>query len=227
MPSLYPVILSEKISEVAQQLDIVKNLPTVDVVQIDIIDGFFVPNLTILPEQLLDLDYGDLQIDLHLMVDEPIDTVVYLMALKNQLPIRAIIAQLEHMSYQLDFCEQVKQAGWQAGLSLDSSTPFSSIDEEVLSKLKIIQCLGVNAGYQGQSFNELTLVKVNQIAKKWLSLAKDQHLERELLVDGGVKLTNAHKIIEAGANGLVVGSELWQATNIQLVAEEFNQLLKD
>lgn len=218
--TIYPAILSSNLDLVQQQLNLVKKLPQINIVQIDLTDGIFVDNLTILPEQLVDLDFGQLQIDLHLMVEEPMDTVVFLLEIQKNLPIRTIIAQIEHMSYQVDFCEEVTKAGWQVGLSLNLHTPFSAIETDVLNKLNIIQCMGIEAGWQGRKFNQQVLSKIQEIKRLWL-VKKTNQTNNELLVDGGVKFHNAQKIIEAGATGLVAGSELWQAKDIKKAAEKF------
>ncbi len=217
--TIYPAILSSNLALVQQQLNLVKQLPQINIVQIDLTDGIFVDNLTILPEQLADLDFGRLQIDLHLMAEEPMDTVVFLSEIQKNLPIRAIIAQIEHMSYQADFCEEVTKAGWQIGLSLDLYTPFSAIETEILNRINIIQCMGIEAGWQGKKFNRQVLDKINEIKRLWL-IKKNGQTSRELLVDGGVKLNNAQQIIKAGATGLAIGSELWQAKDIKKVVEK-------
>jgi len=228
----YPVILTDSITTLQKQINKVKNLEQIKTIQIDLIDDLFARNITVGLDALLQLDFANLQIDLHLMVNEPINWVVELNELlksdellkgwvggkndkigKKVLPIRAIIAQLEHMSFQQDFVEQVHVNGWQVGLSLDLYTPIDAIDENILPKLDIVQVMGVEAGLQGQEFNERALVKIKQLA----TLKKDW----QILVDGGVKLSNASIIKAAGATGLVVGSALWQANNIEAVVSEF------
>lgn len=202
-----PAILSGDVHEVQRLLSIAKGLPDCQLVQIDVIDGWFADNVTITPTDFLELDFGQLQVDMHLMTEEPMDFVFEALEFKDRLPIVSITAQIEHMTSQTSFVEQVKSVGWQVGLSLDLFTPAEAVEADIWSKIDLIQIMGIEAGFQGQEFaNQAleTMIEVKQILKK-------QELESLVMVDGGVKLSNLSAIMQAGAERVMVGSAIWQA----------------
>lgn len=218
--SIVPAILSGDVAEVQRLLDMAKSLPDCQLVQIDIIDGWFADNVTVTPTDLLELDFGQLQVDLHLMTEEPMDFVFEALEFKDKLPAISITAQIEHMTSQLVFVEQVKNVGWQVGLSLDFFTPAEAIDADLLPKLDLIQVMGIEAGFQGQEFSSQALETVKDVKE----ILKKQELETMVVVDGGVKLNNISKIIEAGVDRVVVGSALWQAEDL---LEAYRQMVEE
>lgn len=217
--NLYPSILTDSIEMVQQQLDLVKEIESIHTVQIDIVDGFFADNLTVMPLDLVGLDFGNLQIDLHLMVEEPMDSFLEIEGLAEQLPIRAVIAQIERMTFQEDFLSEVKRRNWKAGLSLDIYTPLDSLDmsESSLQYLDVVQIMAIEAGFQGQQFLDQALEKIQSIKK----LSERHGNEWEIVVDGGIKTTNFKTVLAAGADGITVGSEIWNAADISEVVDKF------
>lgn len=217
--NLYPSILTDSLEKVQKQLDLVKNLEEIQTVQIDIVDGFFVDNLTITPLDLVGLDFGDLTIDLHLMVEEPMDSFLEIEGLAEMLPIRAVIAQIERMTFQEDFLAEVKRRNWKAGLSLDLFTPLDSLDmsESCLQYLDIVQIMNIEAGFQGQEFNEIALEKLEKVKK----IRDKRAAEWEIISDGGIKLQNYKKVTQAGTNSITVGSELWKSQDVKRTVEQF------
>jgi len=137
--NLYPTILTSSMATAEEQLALIKDNPKINVVQVDIIDGLFSDNLTIIPTDLVFMDFGDLKLDLHLQVEEPMDTFLEIESLANDLPIRSVIAQIERMTYQEDFLLEVKRKNWKAGLSVDIFTPVDEIDERSWDLLDVVQ----------------------------------------------------------------------------------------
>jgi len=222
--NIYPTILTDSLIELSQQLQICTSLTNVEVVQIDIIDGFFANDITVTPSDLVGMDFADLKCDLHLMVDEPMDFVLEAEDNKHQLPIRTIIAQLEHMSSQAAFIEEVRAHQWQVGLSLDIDTPLESIDEASWSELKILQLMGNRAGEQGQALDKRIFDKIRE-AKQMILQKKDREQTIEIVIDAGVRLDNAGRLVKAGADSLAVGSLLWQATDQnQVIADLLSRI---
>ena len=121
---IYPSILTHDLEVAQEQLALSQELSGVDTVQFDVIDGYYVDNLTLAPTALAELEYGELKVDLHLMVNEPLDFVYEARDMAKQLPVRAIIAQIERMSDQMSYVEEVRRNNWQVGLSLDLYTPL-------------------------------------------------------------------------------------------------------
>src|SRR5690606_11795580 len=111
-----------------QQLDLCIESGLVHTIQVDIIDGYFVDNITVTPADLIDLDFGDLEIDFHLMTQEPLDFVREIIDYQDDLPVRSVIGQIEQMSNQELFIDEVRRYDWNVGLSLNLNTPISEID---------------------------------------------------------------------------------------------------
>ncbi|MBT3249912.1 MAG: hypothetical protein HN846_04645 [Candidatus Pacebacteria bacterium] len=216
--NLYPSLLNLSIEEYQQQLDLVLNSGVIKVIQVDIIDGHFADNLTITPLDLVGIDHDELEIDFHLMTEEPMDYVRELVEIKDGLPIRAIIAQVERMSFQLEYVQELKAQGWKVGLSLDLHTPVSAIDENVWDELDIIQLMTIESGFQGQKFNQHALEKIIEIKK----LAKK---DVEIIVDGGVKADLADLLTEYGVGGVAMGSGIWRATEPLDAIHQYSQLM--
>lgn len=205
--TIYPAILTDQMTVLQEQLTLAGQFPDCEVVQVDIIDGFFADNLTITPIDLLFVEKGELQCELHLMVEEPLDYVLELEEQKDQLHITAIIGQVERMTHEDAFLQEVQRLGWQAGLSLDVNTPLESIDDHVWKELDILQLMAVPVGLQGQQFVEHTHTKLQQ-ARQYLD---EIGSTARLLVDGGISLKNLSSVKAHGASGVVVGSALWLA----------------
>lgn len=212
---LFPGILTNSIDEFNQQLAIARQHKEIKQVQIDVVDGYFADNLTLTPLDLIQADYGDLQLDFHLMTEEPLDFVNELVAVKNYLPIRAVIAQIERMSFQAEYFQLVKQHDWVPGISLDLYTPLDSIDESSWPELELVQLMTIKAGFQKQEFQKKALAKIEPLRDRAKQVL-------EITLDGGIKKAEAELAVEVGADGIVVGSGLWQAPD---PVEAINQYL--
>lgn len=219
---LYPAILTDVLDIVEEQVSQSQDLASIETVQVDIVDGFYTDDLTIFPEDLTHVDFGELKLDFHFMVNEPLDMVLETVAIKNKLPIRAMIAQVERMSSQAGYLEEVKRQGWKKGLSLDLHTPLESIDDESWADLDILQIMGVEAGIQGQNFSPQALDKIKEARQ----VIKSKGLDIEVVVDGGVKPDNVTQILEAGADSVAVGSALWESTDTKATAAQITTALK-
>lgn len=215
--NVYPSILTDEIEIVEEQLDLCKNNPDVEIIQVDIIDGFFVDNLTIYPSDLNEVNFGDLRIDFHLMTQEPMDFVHEIRDSKDILPVRAVIGQIEQMSSQEAFLKEVKKNGWMAGLSLDLHTPLESIEEDAWEFVDVIQIMGNKAGFHGQEFN----VSALNILSELHDMIEDKGLDVEIIVDGGIQLDNIKEIEDHGADSVAPESGLWKAENFDDAYSDF------
>lgn len=216
---IYPALLSDQLADLQSQILKIIDMDTdggsgsnsshVDrVVQIDIIDGKFADNLTCTPTDLLGFNFGELKIDFHLMTEDPMDYVHELIDVKSVLPVRAVIGQVERMTSQAYFLEEVRQQQWLPGLSLDLFTPVEAIDEDSWESLKVVQVMGVAAGFQGQRLQTSAL----QVIVELRPLCTQHGVE--LIVDGGINLETVSAVIRAGADSVAVGSSLWQSADI-------------
>lgn len=208
--NLYPAILTGSNKEAQQQVMWIASYSKIRTVQVDIIDGQFVENVTITPSDLPMIDFGELSIDLHLMAEEPLDFVYEALEHKDVLSIRSIIAQVERMSSQVDYVETVQKNGWQVGFSLDAFTPFDAIDEASWDAVDIVQLMGIEAGFQGQEFRPATLENI----KNLVAIREQLGRNFEIIIDGGVKPDVVQKIEAAGADSVVVGSGLWKSDDL-------------
>lgn len=215
-----PAILTDSLATFAQQLALVKQISEVKTIQIDIIDAVFADNITVNPSDLVDFDFADLTIDFHLMTEEPMDYVWELIDCGQKLPTQSVIGQIEKMSYQLDFLEEIKKAGWQSGLALNIFTPIENIDDSAWEYLDQVLLLAVEAGAQGQEFNTLVFAKIEELRDK----IKKSNKEIKIAVDGGIKYGQVQNLQKAGADQIAVGSALFDAEDF---IKEFSKFKKE
>ncbi len=169
-----------------------------DWVHIDVMDGHFVPNLTIGPGVVKALrPHTDLPFDVHLMIS-PADPFLeaFAEAGADILSIHPEAGPHLHRSIQT-----IKGLGKRAGVVLNPATPISTI-EEVIDDIDLILVMTVNPGFGGQKFIESQLPKIERLRKLIDQTGKDIDLE----VDGGVDAATAPRVIAAGANVMVAGT---------------------
>lgn len=175
-----------------------------DLLHIDVMDGHFVPNLTIGPPVLKAIKrVTTLPCDVHLMIEEPGQYIdAYCDAGAGYLTVH--VEATTHLHRVL---QHIRSRGVKAGVSLNPHTPLSAI-EEVLDSVDMILIMSVNPGFGGQSFIPNTIDKLKQLT----TLLKSNGYENiEIEVDGGVKLENIREIAQAGANIFVSGSGIFKA----------------
>ena len=172
-----------------------------DQLHVDVMDGHFVPNLTIGPPVIESIRKRTrLPLDVHLMIEEPerwIET--YVRAGADWLTVHA--EACPHLQRTLN---QIREAGARAGVALNPATPLSTLDY-VLDDLDLVLVMSVNPGFGGQSFIPTTYEKIRKIRAL---LGKRPVL---VSVDGGVKREHAHPLAQAGAGVLVAGSAIFGA----------------
>ena len=209
-------VLTGNLELAKKQIELAKSSNLLEVIQIDIVDGIFADNHTFTPQDLVDIDFGNLQIDFHLMTEEPMDYVWELEEHCRHLPIRAVFGQIEKMTYQEAFLEEVKKQEWRAGLALNLFTPIESIDENSWEWMDAILLLGVEAGTSGQEQNAFLFEKIKTVRQKIL---KNEPMK--IFVDGGVNQKNITKLQASGIDGVTVNSAFNNAVNYQQAVEEF------
>lgn len=212
---LYPAILTDSIEKVEQQLQLVKSLTGVETVQIDVIDGIFADNLTITPIDLINLDFGKLKLDFQLMVEEPLDYLNEIIQYKKYLPVRAVLGQIERMSSQKEFIELAKENEILAGLSIDIFTPISEVNKSFFSQLDVIQLMSIEAGFQGQIFNDRVIEKIIELN----DVRKAENVNFEIIIDGGIKEIHLETLKKLKVDGVAVGSWLWKNDKPEFVVE--------
>lgn len=216
MAILSPSIMTANFLNLEKDLDAIEKAG-VKFLHLDVMDGNFVPNISYGPKVIGDLRKKyDFIFDAHLMVKNPEHLIEdFANAGCDYITIHPESTIHVHRQLQL-----IKSLGKKAGVSLNPSTPVSIL-EYLLDDLDLILIMSVNPGFGGQSFIPCILDKIQET--KELIGNRDIILE----VDGGVKLENVNKIIDAGANAVVVGSAIFDGINPEENARKFLGMLND
>ena len=200
MIRIAPSILSADFARLGEQVQAVEAAGA-DRVQVDVMDGRFVPNITfgaLAIEALRPLTR--LTIEAHLMVDHPEDFI----ATYARAGADTIIVHQEATSHLHRTLQQIRALGKKAGVALNPSTPAMLISE-VLPSVGLVLVMTVNPGFGGQEFIPATLEKIRQVRRA----IEERGLDCEVEVDGGINEETARQVAEAGANVLVAGSAVF------------------
>ena len=173
-----------------------------DYVHVDVMDGHFVPNLTIGPGVVKAIKpHASKPLDVHLMIS-PVDAFIDLFA---EAGADIITFHPEAGPHPHRTVQAIKAAGCKAGISLNPATPIAAL-EELIEDIDLILVMSVNPGFGGQKFIKTQLEKIRRIRDLITAAGREIELE----VDGGVNSKNAEEIIAAGANVLVAGTAVFQ-----------------
>lgn len=195
-----PSILAADFARLGEQV-LAVDAAGVDRIQVDVMDGRFVPNITfgaLAIEAVRPLTR--MVIEAHLMVDHPEDFIeTYARAGAD-----TIIVHQEATPHLHRALEQIRSLGKKAGVALNPSTPAMLISD-VLSSVGLVLVMTVNPGFGGQDFIPATLEKIRQVRQA----IEQRGLDCEVEVDGGINEETARLAVEAGANVLVAGSAVF------------------
>jgi len=174
-------------------------------IHIDVMDGRFVPNITIGPLVVDALrPVTDKVLDCHLMIVEPeLRVADFAKAGADIISVHAEGAATIHLHRTIN---QIKDLGCKAGVVLNPGTPVEVLDY-VIEEVDLILVMSVNPGFGGQSFIESQVEKIAKIK----AMCEARGVNPWIEVDGGVSPANAYKVIEAGANALVAGSAVFNS----------------
>ena len=199
---LAPSILSADFGCLGEQVAEVTNAGA-DYIHIDVMDGHFVPNITIGAPVVAALrHWTNLPLDVHLMIEAPEPQVKQFADAGADI----ITVHIEACPHIHRVVQTIKQLGIKAGVALNPGTPIDTL-KEVLSSLDLVLVMTVNPGFGGHAFIESMLGKVARLRAE---LDKDS-LPAELEVDGGINAEVAPRVVKAGASVLVAGAAVFNS----------------
>lgn len=202
MIQIAPSILSADFARIAEAVELAERAGA-DLIHIDIMDGHFVPNLTLGPRLVASVrKMTRLPIDVHLMVENPRAFV----PLFHEAGADWISLHVEATAHLHKDVWLIKDFGRKAGIALNPATPAHLL-QEIIGDVDYILLMSVDPGWGGQSFIPSSLEKIRNL-KSWL-----RRITREIPieVDGGIKLDNLEEILRAGMDIVVAGSAIFEA----------------
>lgn len=204
MKIIAPSILSADFSVLGEEIAAVEAAGA-DWIHIDVMDGHFVPNITMGPGVVKSLrKMTVLPFDVHLMIESP-EQYIQPFAEAGSDRITVHMEALIHLHRTVS---QIKELGLKAGVSLNPATPLSFV-ESILTDIDLLLIMTVNPGFGGQQFIKTMLPKIRQARELIDRFAPAVLLE----VDGGVTLTNMPAILKAGADVFVAGASIFGSGN--------------
>lgn len=196
-----PSILSADFGRLGEEVKAVEAAGA-DYVHVDVMDGRFVPNITIGPVVVEAVRRStSLPLDVHLMIVEP-ERYIGDFVKAGASIITVHVETCPHLHRTL---EQIRQAGAKPSVVLNPSTPLSAI-EEVLGQVTQVLVMSVNPGFGGQSFIPATVDKVRRLR----AMLDARKLSVDIEVDGGINAQTAKQVVAAGANVLVAGNAVFR-----------------
>ncbi|MCK4387362.1 MAG: ribulose-phosphate 3-epimerase [Dehalococcoidia bacterium] len=198
---LAPSILSADFARLGEQVAEATKAGA-DYIHIDVMDGHFVPNITIGAPVVASLrSWTNLPLDVHLMIEHPEQYISdFANSGANIITVHVEVCPHIHRTIQ-----SIKEFGVGAGVALNPATPLGSI-EEIISHADLILVMSVNPGFGGQAFIPETLEKVARLR----TMLDDKDLNAELEVDGGITIDNAPGLVKAGASVLAIGNSVFK-----------------
>ncbi len=217
MKKIAPSILSADFGRLAEEISAVEKAGA-DWIHIDVMDGHFVPNLTIGPGVVAALrKVTRLPFDVHLMIENPeryIDD--FAKAGSDTITVHVEAAHHLHRTVGL-----IRERGIRAGVSLNPATPLVEI-EPILPDLDLLLIMTVNPGFGGQKFIDRSLTKIREARRLVDALSSDLLIE----VDGGVNLDNIGAVGEAGADVMVAGAAIFAGGDYRKTVAAMKNILK-
>lgn len=212
-----PSILSADFSRLGEDIKAVEAAGA-DVIHVDVMDGHFVPNITIGPLVVKALrKVTDLPLDVHLMISDA-DRYVEDFANAGADWITVHVEACPHLHRTI---HQIRALGKKAGAVLNPATSLTTLDQ-ILPDLDLVMLMSVNPGFGGQSFIESSLGKIRALRQMLDTIQSKAGIE----VDGGVSPATIARITEAGANIFVAGSAVFGQDDYQASISELKRLAR-
>jgi ribulose-phosphate 3-epimerase len=215
MVKVAPSILSADFGRLAAEIKKVEEAGA-DLIHIDVMDGHFVPNITVGPLLVKACRKAtDLPLDVHLMIENP-DRYIPQFAKAGA---DIITIHVEASKSLQEDIEIIKRNGAKAGVVANPATPVKSLFP-VLDKVTMVLLMSVNPGFEAQKFMPEVLGKIKKLSAE----IRRRRLSVDIEVDGGINLDTAKKAAAAGANILVAGSAIFYAQDYKSVIKKMKAL---
>lgn len=206
---IVPAVLESSVEAVQEKVDRLKGVSKV--VGVDIVDGVFADNLTISAEDLRDVDFSELEVEVQLMTEYPIE----LLGALSGAGVSRVFGHVERMGSKEEFIKTAIDLVIKPGLALDLYTPVEEIDRDLWDKLDGVLLMGVKAGFSGQEFDKRVLGKIKKM--------RQMGFEKPIQVDGGMRPETVKKCMEAGADEFSVTSWLWKHDDLVKAVDELKE----
>lgn len=212
-----PSILSCNFLKLEQEIKDVEKAGA-DLVHVDVMDGHFVPNITIGPMFVKALKpITTTALDVHLMIENPQKYVPDFIDAGADI----ITVHAEADVHLLRTLDMIRAGGKRAGVSLNPSTPLSII-EYAINEIDLLLIMTVNPGFGGQQY----IASMEPKIKSARAMIKKSGRKIDLEVDGGIKASNVRRVVQAGANIVVMGTEIFHSGNYASKIKEIRKVLK-
>jgi ribulose-phosphate 3-epimerase len=215
MVEILPSILSADFARLGEQIAALETAGC-RMLHVDVMDGHFVPNITIGPPVVESLRKSTRAIlDVHLMIEDPDKYApVFIQAGADQVSVHQEACR--HLDRTL---RMIRAEGAKAGVVINPATPVATL-EDVLDVVDYVLVMSVNPGFGGQQFIPNALSKVRDLAAR----RKERGLHFSIEIDGGVNTQNLGKIIDAGVEWVVAGSSIFHSVNPPSAFEEMRRI---
>jgi ribulose-phosphate 3-epimerase len=210
MVKIAPSILSADFTRLGEEV-IAAEKAGADFIHVDVMDGHFVPNITIGPLVVKAVKRAvSIPLDVHLMIEDP-DKYIQEFADSGA----DIITVHQEASVHLHrSIQNIRECGVRAAVSINPATPVSQI-ELILSDIDMVLLMSVNPGFGGQKFIPGVLSKIRELKR----IISDNKYDVEIEVDGGVTVDNVAQVVGAGADIVVMGSAFYNSDNYEETAK--------
>lgn len=216
MAKLSPSILSADFGILKEQLELLEK-NGVEYIHIDIMDGSFVPNISMgIPVIKSIRKYTNMIFDTHIMIVNP---EKYIKQFKEA-GCDIINVHAEACENLYETIDNINKLGIKSGVTIKPNTPISDI-MNVLDKVSLVLVMTVEPGFGGQKFMYSQLEKVDELVK----LRQKNNYKYKIEVDGGININNIQNVVSHGVDLVVAGSAILESDNIEKTVNEFNNIL--